>query len=440
MRARADWRFMANRGGQALTRLLYGLRSTSAGGRKRCFTPQSKALAREWSCYCISAEDGLATWKSAIQSRRVGTPGRRAVSGVKGDNAQILVRDAFVGWQRVTKEVRGYAQLIADIGNVWRGGRLRRCCSWSVGLSRVPKRGFWALKLGWGTYFGEVTVLEVIKKSTEFLEKKGVESPRLQVELLLAHTMGVQRMGLYLNFEKELTSAQLDQVREQVRRRGQREPLQHIVGSTSFCGLEIAVDRRVLVPRPETELLAEMGWEFLNGAGSCPPAGLDFGTGSGCLAIALAVKCPAARVTAVDVSVDALALAKENAARNGAGERIEFVQGDGFAAVKAGSRFDLLVANPPYVASAEIATLEPEVRDYDPHLALNGGEEGLDFYRRLAAEAGEFLRPGGKIMLELGDGQAGAVEKMFAGEKWIVEGVRADYSGRLRILTARREG
>ena len=137
-----------------------------------------------------------------------------------------------------------------------------------------------------------VTVLEVIKRSTEFLAKKGVESPRLQVELMLAHTLGLPRMGLYLNFERELTPAQLDQLREMVRRRGQRDPLQHILGSTSFCGLEMTVNPSALIPRPETELLAESGWEFLNSVSPAPPVALDFGTGSGCLAITMAVKIP----------------------------------------------------------------------------------------------------------------------------------------------------
>jgi release factor glutamine methyltransferase len=141
-----------------------------------------------------------------------------------------------------------------------------------------------------------VTVLEAIQRSVDFLAKKGVDSPRLQSELLLAHALGVPRMKLYLDFERALTTAEQDQLRELIRRRGLREPLQHIVGSTSFCGLEIAVNRHVLVPRPETELLAEGGWQFLNSRPASPaPSALDFGTGSGCLSIALAGKCPAAR-------------------------------------------------------------------------------------------------------------------------------------------------
>jgi release factor glutamine methyltransferase len=284
-----------------------------------------------------------------------------------------------------------------------------------------------------------VTVLEVIQKSADFLAKKGVESPRLQVELLLAHLLKMPRMKLYLNFERALSPAELDSLREFVKRRGQREPLQHIVGSASFCGLEIAVNRHVLVPRPETELLAEAGWQFLSSLNSQPPTALDFGAGSGCIAIALAVKCPTVQVVALEVSADALAIARQNAASNGVAERIQFVGGDGFAALVDAARFDLIISNPPYIPTAEIASLQPEVRDHDPHGALDGGSDGLDFYRRLASQADGFLKPGGKVMVELGEGQAGAARQMFEAQKWIVEAVKEDYSQRPRILIARRK-
>ena len=317
-----------------------------------------------------------------------------------------------------------------------------------------------------------MTVLEAIQKSTGFLGKKNVESPRLQTELLLAHLLKLPRMKLYLNFERVLTTTETDALRELIKRRGQREPLQHITGSTSFCGFEIAVTGQALVPRPETELLAELGWEWLgkhptsniqhptSNFQNAAPTALDFGTGTGCIAIALAAKCPNAKIVALDISTDALTLAKENAARNQVAERIEFLLGDGFAALKNGwgerprepvladdqrgspgvspHQFDLIVSNPPYIPSAEIATLDPEVRDFDPRLALDGGTDGLDFYRRLAAEAKPFLKPDGKIMVEFGDGQADDIKKIFEGEKWIVEAVKEDYSQRARILIARR--
>jgi release factor glutamine methyltransferase len=325
-----------------------------------------------------------------------------------------------------------------------------------------------------------MTVLEAIQKSAEFLAKKGVESPRLQTELLLAHLLKLPRMKLYLNFERVLAPAEVDGLREFIKRRGQREPLQHIIGSTSFCGFEIAVNRHALVPRPETEILAELGWQFLNqnlnGRADLPvgqdaqqrvptklKSALDFGTGTGCIAIALAVKCPSAKIVATDISLDALALAKQNAGRHNAAERIEFLQSDGFAAFQSEGRvtrvpnseietkirdscnsplrkmeFDLIISNPPYIPSAEIATLQPEVRDFDPRAALDGGADGLDFYRKLAMESKPFLKPGGKIMLEFGDGHADAIRKIFEAEKWIVEAVKEDYSQRARILIARR--
>jgi release factor glutamine methyltransferase len=203
-----------------------------------------------------------------------------------------------------------------------------------------------------------MTVLEGIQKSAEFLGKKNIDSPRLQAELLLAHVLKLPRMKLYLNFERALTDVETDSYRDLIKRRAQREPLQHIIGSTSFCGLEIAVNRNVLVPRPETELLAELGWQWLNDLSegrvqrvpnlngkdqnedsqSSSLRALDFGTGSGCIAIALAVKCPSAQIVALDVSPDALEAAKQNAARNNVAGRIEFLQGDGFASLSSVGR------------------------------------------------------------------------------------------------------
>ena len=286
-----------------------------------------------------------------------------------------------------------------------------------------------------------VTVLEAIQRSTEFLAKKGVESPRLQAELLLAHLLKQPRMRLYLEFERVLAPTQVDGLREIIRRRGQREPLQHIVGSTSFCGLEIAVNREVLIPRPETELLAERGWMFLNQLSSSNPQAptvLDLGTGSGCLAIALACKCPAADVYAGDVSSAALAVARQNAFRHSLAERIHFLQGDGFAPVTEGIRFDLILSNPPYIPSEDIAKLAPEVRDYDPPQALDGGADGLNYGRRLAAESAPFLKPEGRLMLEFGDGQAKRLRQILEEQMWVVEAIEEDYTHQPRIMVARR--
>jgi len=283
-----------------------------------------------------------------------------------------------------------------------------------------------------------VTILEVIQRSTDFLAKKGVPSPRLQVEHLLAHALRMPRMKLYLSFERALTTEQLDAVRDLVRRRGRREPLQYITGSAAFCGLELGVNPHVLAPRPETELLAERGWKFLREPkfANSTPAALDLGTGSGCLAIALAVKAPSAAIHASDASAEALALARENAARHHA--RIQFHHGDLFAALPPPARFCLIVSNPPYIPTARIETLEPEVRDHEPRQALDGGADGMDFYRRIAAEAGAFLEADGRLMVELDDDGPAAAAEIFQRQNWIVEGLEPDYNQRPRILIARR--
>ncbi|MGA3178991.1 MAG: peptide chain release factor N(5)-glutamine methyltransferase [Verrucomicrobiota bacterium] len=283
-----------------------------------------------------------------------------------------------------------------------------------------------------------MTILEVIQRGADFLAKKAVLSPRLQVESLLAHALRMPRMKLYLNFERSLTQEELDAVRALVQRRGNREPLQYIVGSAPFCALELAVNPHVLVPRPETELLAERAWIFLKAS---PPdqsaAALDLGTGSGCLAIALAVNVPRAAIHASDASADALALARENAARHHAA--IRFYHGDLFAAVPPSLRFRLIVSNPPYIPTERIQTLDPEVRDHEPRQALDGGADGLDFYRRIAAESGLFLEPDGRLMLELDEESHAAAAEIFRRQNWIVEPVEPDYNQRPRILIARRQ-
>jgi release factor glutamine methyltransferase len=282
-----------------------------------------------------------------------------------------------------------------------------------------------------------MTVLEVIQRSTEFLAKKGVDSPRLQAELLLAHLLKLPRMQLYLNFERALSAAEVDIFRELIRRRSQREPLQYVIGSTSFCGLEIAVNRHVLIPRSETELLAERGWQFLTqlpASNHQPSIALDFGTGSGCVAIALAVRSPRAQISALEISAEALELSRQNVERHAMAERIHLICGDGLAVLPARSVFDLIISNPPYVPTAEIETLQPEVREYEPRGGLDGGTDGMDFFRRMAREAGPFLKPGGRLMLEFGDGQADAIRQIVERENWIVEAVQEDYTHRPRII------
>ncbi|HEY3855943.1 MAG TPA: peptide chain release factor N(5)-glutamine methyltransferase [Verrucomicrobiae bacterium] len=283
-----------------------------------------------------------------------------------------------------------------------------------------------------------LSILEVIERSTDFLNKRGVASPRLQVELLLAHVLKMPRMKLYLNFERTLTDSELDALRPLVQRRAQREPLQYIVGSTSFCGIEIAVDRRVLIPRPETELLAERAWTFLKEQGSSTTDGavaLDLCTGSGCLAIALGLHAATAKIHATDNSKDALALAAENAQRHKT--NIQFHEGDLFSAIPPELRFDLIVSNPPYIPCERIESLEAEVRDFEPRAALDGGNDGLDFYRRISAQARDFLKRDGRLMLELDEDGAEATREIFIKDGWAVEALEMDYNRQPRILIAK---
>jgi release factor glutamine methyltransferase len=289
-----------------------------------------------------------------------------------------------------------------------------------------------------------VTILETIQRSAQFLQSKGVESPRLHSELLVAHALGMPRLRLYLDFERQLTEEELGRIRAFIVRRSHREPLQHIVGTVSFCGLELAVSPAVLIPRPETELLAEYAWQYLNQRskeGATHLTALDFGTGSGCLAIAIASQCPTVHFVAVDNSAAALDTAMANAARHGI-TTMQFILGDGFTAIpkdaSAGNPFDLIVSNPPYIPTAEIPHLEPEVRDFDPRGALDGGDDGLVFMRRLAREAGGYLRKPGRLMVEFGDGQEPAVGEIFKQAGWHVHAVVKDLNGKPRFAVCER--
>jgi release factor glutamine methyltransferase len=246
------------------------------------------------------------------------------------------------------------------------------------------------------------TVLEIIKRTTEFLASRGVESPRLNAELLIGHALERKRMQLYLEFERLLTEAELERVRPLVRRRAQREPLQYIVGETEFCGLRLAVDRRALIPRPETELLVEL---VRRARGDAPSARiLDLGTGSGAIALALAAAYPAAVVVAVDCNPDALELARSNATRTGLAARVTWLASDWFEAVPAGV-YDVVVANPPYLTAEETDRTAPEVRDFEPRSALAAGDEGCADLVRIITAAPGYLAAGGLLALETGIAQ-----------------------------------
>jgi release factor glutamine methyltransferase len=282
-----------------------------------------------------------------------------------------------------------------------------------------------------------MTVLEAIQKSREFLEKNGVDSARLEAEHLLGHVLKLPRLQLYLQFDRVLAEPETAALREFVRRRASREPLQHILGTACFCGLDIKVSRDVLVPRPETEQLAEHGWRFLNSLGR-PARFLDFGTGSGCISIALCRFAPAASGIALDISEPALNLARQNAEGLGVSERLRFRCSNAFAATDPASRFDLIISNPPYIPAGDIGGLQEEVRNHDPRAALDGGSDGLDFYRLLASRAGDYLLPGGKLMCEFGDAQESAVAALLEQQGWTAASIQKDFSGRARFFIAAR--
>ena len=278
-----------------------------------------------------------------------------------------------------------------------------------------------------------LTVLEIIKRTTGFFEQRGVESARLNAELLIGHALGLKRMQLYLQFERPLTEAELEKIRPFVKRRGAREPLQYIMGETEFSGLKLKVDRRALIPRPETERLIELVVEKM----PAPLATvLDLGTGSGAIALALAKAWPEAAVTAVDKSAEALALAGENAVACGLEGRVKFIQSDWFAAIPAEARFRLIIANPPYLSDEETAATATEAKDFEPRAALSAGPDGAADLNRIIKAANAYLSDGGLLACETGIAQHAALAALATAQGYArVESLR-DLTGRDRYLLA----
>ncbi len=275
------------------------------------------------------------------------------------------------------------------------------------------------------------TVRELLGRSREYLERNGVPSPKLDAEYLLAHVLAVPRLELYLDHDRPLEPAEVDELRELVRRRGQREPLAYVLGSWSFYGLELQCDARALVPRPETEVLVERALALL--AGAAEPSVVDVGTGTSAIALALAARLPEASVTAIDLSPGALALAAENAALNGLADRVELLEGDLLAPV-AGRRFDLVASNPPYVAEGE--AVDPEVAGFEPALAVYAEHGGRAIHERLAEAALSALRPGGHLVVEVAEGQAPWLAEHLAGLGYTAIAVTRDLRGIERVVEA----
>ena len=283
------------------------------------------------------------------------------------------------------------------------------------------------------------TILKLIQWTTQYFSRKGVAQPRTDAEVLLAHVLGIERIQLYLRFDQPLRETELAEYREAVRRRATHEPLQYITGRREFWSLELEVSPSVLIPRPETEVLVEKALVLLKGNGSAIPWVLDLGTGSGAIAIALAHEHPGVRVLATDISTAAIAVAQRNARRHQVADRVHLVAMDlccGLAV--AGAAFDLIVSNPPYIASSDIPGLAPEIAHFEPRNALDGGSQGLDVIQRIMDQAHGYLKPSGSLLVEIVHSQAEPLRhQLVAHPGYSTMEVIADYAGIPRVLHLR---
>jgi release factor glutamine methyltransferase len=280
------------------------------------------------------------------------------------------------------------------------------------------------------------TIGGLLDWTARYLAQKGSEFPRLDTEVLLAHALGWRRIDLYTRYDEPAPEEARARFRELIRQRVEGCPVAYLVGRKEFFALPFEVSPAVLIPRPESEFVV---MECLRLAqGLVEPRILDLGTGSGNLAVAVAHRHPQARVTAVDLSPEALAVARRNADRHGVADRIRFLVGDLFEPLAVGERFDFVLSNPPYIAREDVERLPPGVRDYEPHLALNGGPGGYAVFDRLVAQAGRFLEPGGYLIVEIGAPQEGPTRQRIADQGGYELGETIhDYSGHPRVLRAR---
>ena len=284
------------------------------------------------------------------------------------------------------------------------------------------------------------TILALIRWADERFRKEGMTTPRLDAEVLLAEALGLDRVGLYTHFDQPLQPGELASFKKLIQRRLRREPVAYILGRREFWSLPFQVTPDVLIPRPETETLVAEALKVLGASQGNDLCLLDIGTGSGAIGIALLKELPAAKVVATDLSPKALAVAEENALKNGVRERIRFLQGDLFQPLSKGETFDLIVTNPPYIARGDFPSLMPEVRDHEPRAALDGGEDGLDFFRRAFPRVAEYLGPGAWFLAEIGAGQDPKVLAIAEKSPGLDSFAFAkDLSGINRVVKARRK-
>lgn len=279
------------------------------------------------------------------------------------------------------------------------------------------------------------TIGSLVKWATDDFRARGIENPRLDAELIVAHVLGIDRTRVIIESLRPLEGAELAQLRELVKRRRSREPIAYLRGTREFYGLSFKVDPRVLIPRPDTEALVETALAR-SAHVSLSLRLLDLCTGSGCVAIAIARQRPTGKVTATDISPEALSVARENAYRLGA-YNVAFAEGDLFAAAPPG-RFDVITANPPYIASGEIPELMADVRDFEPRLALDGGADGLDLVRRILDGAPDRLEKDGVLAMEIGAGEAAATRDAFEERGWRAIETARDYAKIERVVSGMR--
>jgi release factor glutamine methyltransferase len=281
------------------------------------------------------------------------------------------------------------------------------------------------------------TIDAVVRWATDDFRARGIDKPRLDAEVLLAHALGTTRMQLVIDAKKPLAPGELARFREMVKRRRTHEPVAYLLGAREFYGRSFKVDRRVLIPRPDTETLVDVALARTEGV-SLSMRALDLCTGSGCVAITLARQRPTSRVHATDVSDGALEVARENALRLGA-YNVSFGRGDLYEAAPPGARFDVITANPPYIASAEVETLQADIKDFEPRLALDGGADGLTIAARVIAGAPAWLAPGGVLAIEIGQGEAPDVVARFEASGFTDVTVTRDLARIERVVSGRRE-